>query len=85
VRDGAFVDRELRRQGLRRADVESQLRAQGADGPVDVAEATLSPGGNIIVWLKPEEMSANRGDVAAILARLDAIEATVRRPAGVVS
>lgn len=74
VKDGAFVDRALRRQGLRRADVETALRAQGADGPVDVAEATLSPGGSIVVWLKPEEMSANRGDVAVIEARLAAIE-----------
>jgi uncharacterized membrane protein YcaP (DUF421 family) len=79
VKDGRFVDRELRRQGLRRSDVETELRAQGADGPVDVAEATLSPGGSIVVWLKPEEMSANRGDVARILSRLDAIEAAIDR------
>jgi uncharacterized membrane protein YcaP (DUF421 family) len=77
VKDGAFVDRALRRQGLRRADVETALRAQGADGPAEVAEATLSPGGSIVVWLKAEEMSANRGDVAAIDARLAAIERAV--------
>jgi uncharacterized membrane protein YcaP (DUF421 family) len=77
VKDGRFVDRALRRQGLRRADVETALRAQGADGPIDVAEATLSPGGSIVVWLKPEEMSANRGDVAAIQARLAVIEQAV--------
>jgi uncharacterized membrane protein YcaP (DUF421 family) len=77
VKDGRFVDRALRRQGLRRADVETALRAQGADGPVDVAEATLSPGGSIVVWLKPDEMSANRGDVAAIQARLAMIEQAV--------
>jgi uncharacterized membrane protein YcaP (DUF421 family) len=77
VKDGRFVDRALRRQGLRRADVETALRAQGADGPIDVAEATLSPGGSIVVWLKPAEMSANRGDVAAIQARLAVIEQAV--------
>jgi uncharacterized membrane protein YcaP (DUF421 family) len=77
VKDGRFVEPALRRQGLRRADVESALRAQGADGPQDVAEATLGIGGSIVVWLKPEEMSANRGDVATILARLDRIERTV--------
>jgi len=75
VKDGRFVDAALRRQGLRRADVESALRAQGADGPQDVAEATLSGGGSIVVWLRPEEMSANRGDVATILRRLDELEA----------
>lgn len=77
VKDGQFVDRSLRRQGLRRGDVETALRAQGADGPMDVAEATLSPGGSIVVWLKPDEMSANRGDVAAIHSRLDSIERAV--------
>jgi uncharacterized membrane protein YcaP (DUF421 family) len=75
VKNGSFVDRALRREGLRRADVESVLRAQGADGPADVAEATLSPGGSIVVWLKPQEMAANHGDVAALLARLDDLEA----------
>jgi len=74
VKDGVFVDRALRREGLRRADVETALRAQGAEGPDDVAEATLSPGGSIVVWLKPEEMSANRGDIAAIDSRLAVIE-----------
>ncbi|HZC69298.1 MAG TPA: YetF domain-containing protein [Jatrophihabitans sp.] len=77
VKDGRFVDNSLRSQGLRRADVETALRAQGADGPADVAEATLSPGGSIVVWLKPEEQSANRGDVAAILARLDELERAI--------
>jgi uncharacterized membrane protein YcaP (DUF421 family) len=77
VKDGEFVDEALRSQGLRRADVETALRAQGADGPIDVAEATLSPGGSIVVWLKPEEQSANRGDVARILERLDEIEQAV--------
>ena len=75
VKDGRFVDTALRRQGLRRADVETALRAQGADGPQDVAEATLSGGGSIVVWLKPQEMAANRADMAALMARLDELEA----------
>jgi uncharacterized membrane protein YcaP (DUF421 family) len=74
VKDGAFVDSALRRQGLRRADIETALRAQGADGPADVAEATLFPGGSIVVWLKPDEMSANRGDITALHARLARLE-----------
>ncbi len=74
VKDGRFVDRSLRKEGLRRADVEAALRAQNADGAADVAEATLSPGGSIVVWLKPEQMNATRADLAAVGARLDAIE-----------
>ena len=77
VKDGRFVDRSLRKEGLRRADVEAALRAQNADGAADVAEATLSPGGSIVVWLKPEQMNATRADLAEIGTRLDAIERAV--------
>ena len=79
VKDGRFVDRSLRKEGLRRADVEAALRAQNADGAMDVAEATLSPGGSIVVWLKPDQMNATRADVAAIGTRLDAIERALGR------
>jgi uncharacterized membrane protein YcaP (DUF421 family) len=84
VRDGRFLDRLLRREGLRRADVEAALRAQGADGAGDVAEAALSPGGSIVVWLKPTRMSATHADIDALHQRLDAlhqaIEASLRVP-----
>jgi uncharacterized membrane protein YcaP (DUF421 family) len=74
VKDGRFLDDALRREGLRRADVEAALRAQNADGAPDVAEATLSPGGSIVVWLKPERMNATRADLAAVETRLAGIE-----------
>jgi hypothetical protein len=51
IRAGRFLDRSLQRVGLRRADVEAASRAQDADGAGDVAEAGLSPGGSIVVWL----------------------------------
>jgi len=85
VKNGRYVDGALRRQGLRRADVEAALRAQNADGPADVAEATLSPGGSIVVWLKAEQMSATRGDIAAIEAQLREIKCALRRAIGVES
>src|SRR4051794_958785 len=74
VRDGRFLDRSLRREGLRRADVEAALRAQGADGAGDVAQASLSPGGSIVVWLRPARMGATQADVEALHQRLDAIQ-----------
>ncbi|MGY1693692.1 MULTISPECIES: YetF domain-containing protein [unclassified Geodermatophilus] len=77
VRHGRFLDRALRREGLRRADVEAALRVQGADGADDVAEAGLSPGGSIVVWLEPARMSATRGDVDALHRRLDALHRAV--------
>jgi uncharacterized membrane protein YcaP (DUF421 family) len=77
IRDGQFLDRSLRMEGLRRADVEAALRAQGADGAGDVAEAGLSPGGSIVVWLKPTRMSATRADIDAVHRRLDAIQQAI--------
>jgi uncharacterized membrane protein YcaP (DUF421 family) len=81
VKDGRFIDRALLREGLRRADVEAALRGQNADGASDVAEASLSPGGSIVVWLKPDRMAATKGDIEALGRRLAAIERalTVRR------
>ena len=73
VRDGRFLDRSLRREGLRRADVEAALRTQGGEGVGDVAEASLSPGGSIVVWLRPPRMGATRADVEALHRHLDAI------------
>jgi uncharacterized membrane protein YcaP (DUF421 family) len=77
IRDGRFLDRSLRKEGLRRTDVEAVLRAQGADGAGDVAEAGLGPGGNIVVWLKPTRMSATRADIEAVHRRLDALHRAV--------
>jgi uncharacterized membrane protein YcaP (DUF421 family) len=77
VKDGRFLDRALRREGLRRTDVEAALRMQNADGAADVAEASLSPGGSIVVWLKPEQMGVTRSDLAALHDRLAAIERAV--------
>ncbi|MGY1609319.1 YetF domain-containing protein, partial [Geodermatophilus sp. SYSU D00700] len=77
IRHGRFLDRSLRREGLRRADVEAALRAQGADGAGDVAEAGLGPGGSIVVWLEPARMSATRGDIDAVHRRLDAIQQAI--------
>jgi uncharacterized membrane protein YcaP (DUF421 family) len=74
VKNGQFIDSALRREGLRRADVEAALRLQNANGAADVAEASLSPGGTIVVWLKTEQMGATRGDLAALDDRLAAIE-----------
>jgi uncharacterized membrane protein YcaP (DUF421 family) len=74
VKDGRYIEAALRREGLRKADVEVALRQQNAHGPEEVAEATLTPGGAIIVWLRPQDMSARRADVDALRGRVDELE-----------
>jgi uncharacterized membrane protein YcaP (DUF421 family) len=79
VKDGRYIESALRREGLRKADIEVALRQQNANGAEEVAEATLTPGGAIIVWLKPQAMAARRDDLGALCQRLDELE---RRLAG---
>jgi uncharacterized membrane protein YcaP (DUF421 family) len=74
VKDGRYLESALRREGLRKADIEVALRQQNADGPAEVAEATLTPGGAIIVWLKPQAMAARREDLDALHQRLGELE-----------
>jgi uncharacterized membrane protein YcaP (DUF421 family) len=74
VKDGRYVESALRRAGLRKADVEVALRQQNANGPDEVAEATLTPGGAIVVWLEPHAMAARRDDVEALRRRVDELE-----------
>jgi uncharacterized membrane protein YcaP (DUF421 family) len=74
VKDGRYIESALRREGLRKADIEVALRQQNANGPEGVAEATLTPGGAIIVWLKPQAMAARRNDLDVLRQRVDDLE-----------
>jgi uncharacterized membrane protein YcaP (DUF421 family) len=74
VKGGRYIESALRREGLRKADIEVVLRQQNANGPQEVAEATLTPGGAVVVWLKPEDMAARRADVDALRCRVDELE-----------
>src|SRR4051794_7161879 len=48
VEDGRYVDSALRREGLRRADVDAAIRRQGASDESIVEKATLGPGGTVV-------------------------------------
>ena len=74
VKDGRYIESALRREGLRKADIEVALRQQNANGPEEVAEATLTPGGAIIVWLKPQAMAARRHDLDVLCQRVNELE-----------
>jgi uncharacterized membrane protein YcaP (DUF421 family) len=71
VRDGQVDQAALRREGLRRGDLEAAVRRQNAASLDEVAEATLAPGGTIVVRLRPEDTDATRGDIAQLCQRLD--------------
>lgn len=74
VKDGRYDERALAQEGLRRADLLSALKKQGAADVSEVAEATLGAGGAIVVELRPEAAPATKADVAAIVAALERVE-----------
>jgi len=61
VEDGK-VTVNLHRLGLRHADVATALRHQGAASIDEVAEASLEPGGSIVVNLKPDAQDLTVGE-----------------------
>jgi len=79
VEDGAFLDRELRRLGIRTADLEVALRRQGAEQVRQVKRADLYPSGAIVVDLRPEAHGASQEDIARLEGKLDQLMLTVGR------
>jgi len=71
ARAGEWLPGAMRREGVRRQDLEGALRKQNAYKIEDVAELKLEPGGTIVVDLRPELESATKGDVERIEAKLD--------------
>ncbi|MCO5996716.1 DUF421 domain-containing protein [Actinoallomurus rhizosphaericola] len=63
IRDGQVVSKALRRLGLRRSDVVAACRRQGADNISEIADATLSPGGALVVTLDEDHHDATIGDL----------------------
>lgn len=63
VRDGRPVPNALRRLGLRRGDVAAACRRQGADDISEIKQATLSPGGSIVVTLAEEYRDVTVADL----------------------
>jgi uncharacterized membrane protein YcaP (DUF421 family) len=75
VRNGRWDGTALRRLGLRRADVDAAMRHQGARDVGDVEQASIEPGGALVVTLRAEEQPATKADVAALLAEIRRLEA----------
>lgn len=61
----------IRRLGLRESDVMVALRRQGASSLDEVDEASLEPGGNVVVTLRPDAENATKADLARLEAKLD--------------
>jgi uncharacterized membrane protein YcaP (DUF421 family) len=71
VSDGQYDEVELARLGLRRGDVETAVRRQGASSVSEVRRAQIYPGGAIVVELNDKDENATRGDIERLETKLD--------------
>ncbi|MGZ4427768.1 MAG: DUF421 domain-containing protein [Nocardioidaceae bacterium] len=74
ARNGHWVPAALRREGLRQADVDAALRRQNANNVQEVQTVTLEPGGAVVATLFPDQRSATRGDLAALVSRVARVD-----------
>jgi uncharacterized membrane protein YcaP (DUF421 family) len=74
IDDGRYVDKALRREGLRRSDVDAAIRRQGASDESTLEKATLDVGGTVVVDLKAEARPATKADVAALAVAIERLE-----------
>ncbi|MCC3313818.1 DUF421 domain-containing protein [Nocardia africana] len=83
VRNGRAIPKALTRLGLRRADVAAACRRQGADDIGEISDATLFPGGALVVTLDKAHRDATitdlRNEHDRLLAQIRTELATLRR------
>jgi uncharacterized membrane protein YcaP (DUF421 family) len=79
ARHGTWDLRALRREGLRKSDVDAALRRQNANDVGDTETVSLEPGGAVVTTLLPQRQSATVADVERLEAKLDALLALERR------
>lgn len=63
----------LRREGLRKADVDAALRRQNANNVTDTETVSLEPGGSVVATLWPDRQAATVADIERLEAKLDAV------------
>jgi uncharacterized membrane protein YcaP (DUF421 family) len=75
ITDGEYDEHTLMRLGLRKGDVETAIRKQGASSVEEVHDASLYPGGAVVVQLNEEDENATRGDIARLERKIDQLAA----------
>jgi uncharacterized membrane protein YcaP (DUF421 family) len=70
ITDGKLVA-NLPKLGMRKSNVVTALRRQGADTISEVQSAVLSPGGSIMVTLKPEDRDVTTAQLAEMIGELE--------------
>jgi uncharacterized membrane protein YcaP (DUF421 family) len=80
ARHGVWDQRALRREGLRKADVDAALRRQNANDVGETESVSLEPGGAVGAAQRPQPHNApppaTRQDIERLEAKLDALLAS---------
>ncbi|WP_330294448.1 DUF421 domain-containing protein [Streptomyces sp. NBC_00503] len=79
ARNGAYDERQVRRLGLRRADLDVAVRHQGGDGIAETKLVVLEPGGTMVVDLLDGDQTADKNDIAALREQLDRLQLRLDR------
>ena len=75
ISHGNLVEREVRRVGLRRRELDHAVRLQNGDDLNQVETGVIDPSGQLVLTLKPDEQGATKGDIDRLTAQLNRIEA----------
>jgi uncharacterized membrane protein YcaP (DUF421 family) len=75
VEHGRYDEHEMNRLGLRKGDVETAIRKQGAGSVRQVDHADIYPGGAVVVQLNEQDENATRGDIARLEQKIDRLAA----------
>lgn len=78
IQDGRLDTVALRKIGMRRSQLSVLVHEQDGDSLSDVELAAMEPDGHLLVRVKRDEQSASRGDIAALSAKIDRIEALLK-------
>ena len=69
-----MVQPALRRLGMRTSELDHAIRSQHGDDLREIEHGELTPSGQFVLTLKPDEQSSTKADIAALDQRLQRIE-----------
>jgi uncharacterized membrane protein YcaP (DUF421 family) len=77
IEHGTILTRAMHRLGLTRSSLDHAVRVQNGDDISQVDNGVLTPDGQLLLTLRPEEQSATKGDIDRLRDQLARIEAAL--------
>jgi len=74
IEKGEVLRPALRKLGMRTSELDHAIRSQHGDNIEEIEHGELTPSGQFVLTLKPEEQSSTKGDITALEERLERIE-----------